>query len=194
MHLEVSLRVTTKCQRKFELPMNPNVIGGNPAVRRVAKGSGSAGDEAPEEQIATHPDTVQHTRQIAGTKRGAEDDVMVSPAKRTHTIPFPLTQTLLLSATGRRMRTSTQGEEHVCENDVKVVVDAAGEFRDHYNGEVLDWNLKITGTDNDTTWIDKSGVPTRRQKSKKPSTEGHLHERVQQIQEKPGQAESRDTG
>ena len=38
VHQEASLRVTTKCQRKFELPMNPNVFGGNPAVRRVVKG------------------------------------------------------------------------------------------------------------------------------------------------------------
>ena len=29
VHLEASLRVTTKCQSRFELPMNPNVIGGN---------------------------------------------------------------------------------------------------------------------------------------------------------------------
>ena len=101
VHLEVSLREMTKCQRKFELPMSPNVIGGKPAVRRVVKGSGSAGDEASEEQYATYPDTVQHIRQTAGTKRGAEDDVMASPAKRAHTIPLSLTQVLLLSATGR---------------------------------------------------------------------------------------------
>ena len=30
-------------------------------------------------------------------------------------------------------------EEHVCQPDVKVVLDTAGEFRDHYNGEVLDF-------------------------------------------------------
>ena len=126
--------------------MNPNVIGGNPAVRRVVKGSGSAGDEASEEQFATHLDTVQHIRHTAGTKRGAEDDVMVSPGKRAHTIPFPLTQALLLSATGRKamlvsggaVRICTQCEEHACQPDVKVVFDAAGEFRDHYNGDVLD--------------------------------------------------------
>ena len=76
-----SLRVTTKCQRRFELPMNPNVIDGNPAGRRVVEGSRLAGDEASEEQFAMHLDTVQRLRQTAGTKRGAEDDVMVSPAK-----------------------------------------------------------------------------------------------------------------
>ena len=102
MYLEASLRVTMRCQRRFELPMNPNVIGGNPAVRRVVKGSRSAGDEALEEQFATHLDTVQHIRQAAGMKRVAEDDVMVSPAKRAHTLPFPLTQSLLLSAAGRK--------------------------------------------------------------------------------------------
>ena len=101
MHLEASLRLTTKCQRMLELPMNPNVIGGNPAVRRVVKGSRSAGNEASEEQFATHLDTMQHIRQTAGTKRGAEDDVMVSPAKR-HTIPFPSTQALLLLDTGEK--------------------------------------------------------------------------------------------
>ena len=83
VHLDASLRVTTKCQRRFELPMNSNVIGGNPAVRRVVKGSRSAGDQASEEPFATHLDTGQHIRQTAGTKRGAEDDVMVSPAKES---------------------------------------------------------------------------------------------------------------
>ena len=94
---------------------------------------------------------------------------------------------------GDAVRISTQCEEHVCQPDVKVVFDAAGEFRDHYNGEVLDWSLKITGTNNETTRIEKTGVPTRRHESKKPSTGGHQHKRVQQIQEKPGQVESRDT-
>ena len=104
---------------------------------------------------------------------------MVSPAKRAHTIPFPLTQTLLLSATGRKaMRISMQCEEYVCRPDVKVVFDAAGEFRNHHNGEVLDWDLKITGPNNETTRIEKSGVPTRRHKSKKPSTERVIHTNV----------------
>ena len=52
----------------------------------------SAGVEALEEQFATHLDAVQHVRWTAGTKRGAEDHVMVSPAKRAHTVPFLLTQ------------------------------------------------------------------------------------------------------
>ena len=112
--------------------------------------------------------------------------MIVSPAKRAHTIPFPLTLALLLSATGRKavlvpgdaMRISTQCEEHVCRPDVKVGFDAAGEFRDHYNGEVLDWSLKITGTNNETTRIEKTGVPTRRQKSKKPLTERVIHTNV----------------
>ena len=112
-------------------------------------------------------------------KRGAEDDVRVSPEKRAHTIPFPLTQTVLPSATGKKAmlvpgdarRISTQCEEYVCQRDVKVGFDAAGEFLDHYNGEVLDWSLKITGTNNETTRIKKTEVPTRRHKSKKPSTE-----------------------
>ena len=93
-------------------------------------------------------DKVQHLRQTAGTKRGAEDDVMVSPAKRAHTIPLPLPKALLLSAPGRKamlvpgdaMRVSTQCEECACRHDVKVVFDAVGEFRDHYSGEVLDWS------------------------------------------------------
>ena len=64
VHLEASLRVTTKCQRRFEMPMDPNVDRWqNPAVRRVVKGLRSAGDEASVEQFATHLDTVQHIRQ-----------------------------------------------------------------------------------------------------------------------------------
>ena len=80
--LKASLRVPTKCQRRLGLSTNPHVIGGDPAVRRVVKGSRSAGVDASEEQFAMLLDTVQHIRQTAGLKRGAEDDVMVSPAKR----------------------------------------------------------------------------------------------------------------
>ena len=76
---------------------------------------------------------------------------------------------------GDAVRISTQYEEHVCQPDVKVFSDAAGEFRDHYNGEVLDWSLEITGTNNETTRIGKTGVPMRRHKSKKPSTERVIH-------------------
>ena len=158
-HSVASPRVTTKCQRTLGLSTNPNVIGGDPTVRRVVKGSRSVGVEASEEQFETHLDTVQHVRQTAGLKRGAEDDVVVSPAKRAHTIPFPLTQALLLSATGWKamlapgdaMRISTQCEEYVRRPDVRVGFDAAGEFGDYYNGEVLDWSLKNTGTDDETT-------------------------------------------
>ena len=42
---------------------------------------------------------------------------------------------------GDAVRISTQCEEHVCQPNVKAVFDEAGEFRDHYNGEVLDWSL-----------------------------------------------------
>ena len=50
---------------------------------------------------------------------------------------------------------------------------------------------EVTGTDNETTQIEKSGVPIRRRKSKKTvDRECHPHERVQQIQEKPGQVEN----
>ena len=49
---------------------------------------------------------------------------------------------------------------------------------DHYNGEVLDWSLKITGTNNEITRIEKSRVPTRRHKSKKPSKERVIHTNV----------------
>ena len=57
------------------------------------------------------------------------------------------------------MSISTQCEEYVCRPDVKVVFHTAGELRDHYSGEVLDLSLRVTETDNETTWIDKSGVP-----------------------------------
>ena len=137
-HLMASLRVTTKCQMRLGLSTNPHVIGGDPAVRRVVKGSRSAGVKASEERFATHLDTMQHIRQTAGLKRG--------PAKRAHTIPFPLTQALLLSVTGWKailvpgdaLRISTQCEEYVRRPDVEVGFDAAGEFSDCYNGEVLD--------------------------------------------------------
>ena len=79
-----SLRVTTKCQRMLVLSTNPNVIGGDPTVRRVVKGSRSVGVEASEEQFATYLDTVQHIRQTAGLERSVEDGVVASSAKRAH--------------------------------------------------------------------------------------------------------------
>ena len=101
-HSLASLRVTTKCQRRLGLSTNPNVIGGDSTVRRVVKGSRSFGVEASEEQFATHLDT-------AGLKRGAEDDVMVCPVKRAHTIPFPSTQALWLAATGWKVMLVPEG-------------------------------------------------------------------------------------
>ena len=73
------------------------------------------------------------------------------------------------------MRISTQCDEYVCRLDVKVGFDTAGEFYDHHNGDVLDWSQKITGTDNETTRTEKSGVPIRGCKSKKPSTARVIH-------------------
>ena len=61
---------------------------------------------------------------------------------------------------------------------MKVGFDAASEFSDYYNGEVLDWSLKITGIDDETTRIEKTAVLTRRHKSKKPSTERIIHTNV----------------
>ena len=89
------------------------------------------------------------------------------------------------------MRISTQCEECVRRPELKVGFDAAGEFSDYYNVEVLDWSLKITGTDDKTTQIEKTAVLTRRHNSEKPSPERIIHhERAQQIQEKPGQVEN----
>ena len=90
------------------------------------------------------------------------------------------------------MRISKQCEEHVVQPDVKVVFDGAGEFRAHYNGEALDWILKITGTNNETTRIEKTGVPTRKHKSKKSVTERVIHPKVFN-KSKRNQVESRNT-
>ena len=64
------------------------------------------------------------------------------------------------------------------DRDVKVGFDAADEFSNCHNGEVLDWSLKITGTDDGTTRREKTAVLTRRHKSKKPSTERIIHTNV----------------
>ena len=76
---------------------------------------------------------------------------------------------------------------------MKVSFDAAGEFGDHYNGEVLGWSLKITGIDDETTRIEKTAALSRRQVQETTDREDHPHERAQQIQEKPGQVENWDT-
>ena len=170
-------------------------VKGGLDCRRI-QGSRSVGVEASEEQFATHFDTVQQTVPL---KRSVEDDVVASSAKRAHTIPFPLTQALLLSATGWKamlvpggaMRISTQREEYVRRPDVKVGCDAVGEFSDYYNGEVLDWSLKITGTDDKTTRTEKTAMLTRRYKFKKPSTERITHTYVlDRSKRNPGHVEN----
>ena len=158
--------------------MNPNVIGGNPAVRRVVKGSRSAGDEASEEQFATHVDTVQHDstdswnekrhgrrRDGFSSKESSQNSFSVDPGP----VAFGYWKESDAGLRRYAVRISKQCEEHVCQPDVKVVFDGAGEFRAHYNGETLDWSLKITN--NETTRREKTGVPTRRHKSKKSVTE-----------------------
>ena len=90
-------------------------------------------------------------------------------------------------ASGDALRISTQCEEHVCQPNMRWFLTQPVSF-------VTTTMVKFwTGTNNESTRIGKTGVPTRRHKSKKPSTEGDPHARVQQIQEKPGQVESRDT-
>ena len=175
-HLTASLRVTTKCQRRLELSMNPNVVGGSPAVRRVAKGSWSAVVGASEEQFATHLDMVQHIRETAGTKRGADDDMMVCPVKRAHTISL-----------------SVDPGPVACGYWDKSDA-AAGEFGDHNNGEVLDRSLKITRTNDEITRDrEDCSAHAKTQVQETVDREGYPHERVQQIQEKPGHAERHDT-
>ena len=49
--------------------------------------------------------------------------------------------------------------------------DTAGEFHDHYAGEVLDRSVRAAGTDKETARMKKSGVHQRENKPKKPSTE-----------------------
>ena len=44
--------------------------------------------------------------------------------------------------------------------------------------EVLDWSLKISGTDDKTTRIEETAVLTRRHKSKKLSTDRIIHTNV----------------
>ena len=51
---------------------------------------------------------------------------------------------------GDAVRISTQYEEHVCQTRREgVFLTQPVSFRDHYNGEVLDWSLEITGTNNE---------------------------------------------
>ena len=85
---------------------------------------------------------------------------------------------------GDAKRISTQYEEYVRQPDVKVGFDAAGEVSDYHTGEVLDWSLKNTETDDETTRIEKTAVLSRRQVQETIGREDHPHERAQQIQEK----------
>ena len=112
--------------------MNPNVIGGNPAVRRDVKGSRSAGDEASEEQFATHLDTVQQRcgrrRDGFSSKESSHNSLSVDPG--------PVTFGYWKDSDAGPRRCSTQCEEHVWQPDVKVVFNTASELRDHCNGGV----------------------------------------------------------
>ena len=134
----------------------------------------------PEEQYATHPDTELERKEVWGRRRDGFSSKESSPnSLSVHPGPASLGywKEGAMLVRGDAVRISTQCE-HVCQPDVNVGFDAAGDFRNHYNGGVLDWSLKINRTNNETTRVGKSGVPTRRRKSKKPSTERVIHTNV----------------
>ena len=104
---------------------------------------------------ATQPDTLK--RQAVGMKRGAEDNPMSSSAKRAHTPPPQLSQILpqpdveMVTASvpvlvpEDAMEVNALCEETVDPPDMQAFFDAAGEFYDHYTGEILDRDAAIVG-------------------------------------------------
>ena len=93
--LGVSSQRTTTCRERFERLINPNATVIPVIPSAVGDLLSPAGDAASTEQRhATQPDTSKHVRGTVGMKRGAEDNLVSSSAKRAHTIPPPVSQIL----------------------------------------------------------------------------------------------------
>ena len=170
----------TKCRERFERLINPNATDVIPATPSAVEDPSPAGGGASaEQQRATHSDTSKHVRQTVGMKRDAEEDPMSSSAKRAHTRPPPLSQILpqpdvemeTVPVSEDAMEVNSLCEEPADPPDMEKFFDAAGEFYDHYTGDILDRVATIAGIGAGLTEMQEFGVFEWKRKSEKPPSE-----------------------
>ena len=120
---------------------------------------------------------------MLGMKRGAEDNPASSSAKRAHTPRPPLSQ--ILPQPDVEMGTASAPvpvpedamevialcEETVDPPDMEAFFHAAGEFHDHYTGEILDRDATIAGIRAELTQMQEFGVFEWKRKSDEPPNE-----------------------
>ena len=108
----------------------------------------------------------QPVQPASGTKRGMEDSSAPSSAKRAHTPPPALSQIppqpdVEMSAApvpDDAMEVNALCEEQIDQPDVEAFFDRAGEFYDHYTGEVLDRDATTAGIRAGLTPMQEFGV------------------------------------
>ena len=147
-----------------------------PAIPSAVEDPSPAGGGASAEQEhATQSDTSKHVRQTVGMKRGAEDNPMSSSAKRAHTPPLPLSQILpqpdvemeTVPVPEDAMDVNALCEEFVDPPDMDAFFDVAGEFYDHYTGQILDRDATIAGIRAELTQMKEYGVCEWKRKPEK---------------------------
>ena len=132
-------RSTRRRAERYEQLINPYATDVIPAIPSAVEDPKPAGGETTMQQRATQPGTVQHARQFVGTRRGAEDNQVLSSAKRSHTPPPPLSEILPQphvemetgSTPGDEMEVNALCEERIDQPDMEAFFDTAGEFYDH---------------------------------------------------------------
>ena len=130
-------------------------------------------------------DLPQHLESLESHQPRLDDQPLesLSSARRAHTPPPPLSQILPqpdveiwtlpvpLPVPGDAMEVNALCEEPFDPPDMQTFSDAAGEFYDHYTGEILDRDATIAGIRAELTQMQEFGVFEWKRKSEKPPTE-----------------------
>ena len=170
---------TAKCRDRFEQLTNPSVTDEVPAVSSSAEeiqrpDSGAA--PVQNQQQTTEHSTELPVQQATGMKRGMEDRSAPPSAKRSHTPPPALSQIspqpdIQMSeeqTPDSAMEINALCEEQINPPDLEAFFDKAGEFYDHYTGEILDRDATIAGIRAELAQMQEFGVFEWKRSSEKP--------------------------
>ena len=170
---------TAKCRDRLEQLTNPSVTDEVPAVSRSAEeiqrpDSGAA--PLQNQQQTTEHSTELPVQQATGMKRGMEDRSAPPSAKRSHTPPPSLSQIspqpdIQMSeeqTPDSAMEINALCEEQINPPDLEAFFDKAGEFYDHYTGEILVRDATIAGIRAELAQMQEFGVFEWKRSSEKP--------------------------
>ena len=133
-------------------------------------------DQFQNQQQTTEHSTELPVQQAAGMKRGMEDRSAPPSAKRSHTPPPALSQIspqpdIQMSeeqTPGSAVEINALCEEQINQPDLEAFFDKAGEFYDHYTGEILGRDATIAGIRAELAQMQEFGVFEWKRSSEKP--------------------------